>query len=65
MHLVNPSILQGLPKFELDVGPQTAFLSLAFMPRSISELGGKPNVVVKRKDQDFWNWENYPLYVFR
>ncbi len=53
IHLVDPSILQGLPDFELEVGPQTAFMSLSFIPRGVSELGGQPNVVVKHKDQDF------------
>lgn len=53
IHLVDSSILRNLPRFELEVGPQTAFMSLAFMPRSISELGRKPEVVVKHKDQDF------------
>lgn len=52
--LVDPLILDGLPTgFELEVGPQTAFMSLSFRPVSISALNDKPDVVVKLKDQDF------------
>lgn len=53
IHLVDPAILRGLPSFELEVGPQTAFMSLSFMPSSLSQLDEKPNVVLKVKDQDF------------
>lgn len=52
-YLIDPSILRGLPNFELDIGPQTAFMSLAFIPSSLSSLEDLPNVVLKNKDQDF------------
>ena len=53
IHLVNPAVLSNLPSFELDTGPQTAFMSLAFRPSSISNLNEKPEVILKVKDQDF------------
>ena len=53
IYLVDPSILTGLPAFDLEVGPQTAFMSLSFTPSSLSSLDGKPEVVLKLKDQDF------------
>jgi hypothetical protein len=53
IHLVNPAILNNLPNFDLETGPQTAFMSLAFRPSAISNLNEKPEVVLKVKDQDF------------
>lgn len=53
IHLVNPTVLNNLPNFELETGPQTAFMSLAFRPSSISSLNEKPEVILKVKDQDF------------
>ncbi|MDR1974391.1 MAG: Bpu10I family restriction endonuclease [Bacteroidales bacterium] len=53
IHLVHPSILSNLPMFNLETGPQTAFLSLAFRPLSVSSLNEKPEVILKLKDQDF------------
>ncbi len=53
VHLASNKILTGLPPFDLEVGPQTAFLSLAFTPHSITALGGKPPVTLKEKDTDF------------
>lgn len=53
IHLVNPAILNNLPSFDLETGPQTAFMSLAFRPSSISSLNEKPEVILKVKDQDF------------
>lgn len=53
IHLVNPDILNNLPAFELDKGPQTAFMSLSFRPSSVQSLNEKPEVVIKNKDQDF------------
>jgi len=53
IHLVNPAILNNLPNFDLETGPQTAFMSLAFRPSTISNLNEKPEVVLKVKDQDF------------
>lgn len=53
IHLVNPAILNNLPNFDLETGPQTAFMSLAFKPSSISNLNEKPEVILKVKDQDF------------
>ena len=52
-NLINPNILSNLPDFELEAGPQTAFMSLAFRPTSIANLNEKPDVVLKVKDQDF------------
>jgi len=53
IYLVNPDILDNLPKFDLETGSQTAFMSLSFMPNNVTELGNKPNVIIKNKDQDF------------
>ena len=53
IHLVNPNILNNLPNFDFETGPQTAFMSLAFRPSSINTLNQKPEVIVKVKDQDF------------
>ena len=53
IHLVEGRILDGLPPFALDIGPQTAFMSLAFTPANLNALGGKPPVEVKEKDADF------------
>lgn len=52
-HLISPSVINNLPIFELETGPQTAFMSLAFRPTSINNLNEKPEVVLKVKDQDF------------
>lgn len=53
IHLVNPAILNNLPNCDLETGPQTAFMSLAFRPSAISNLNEKPEVILKVKDQDF------------
>lgn len=53
IRLVDPAILKGLPSFELESGPQKAFMSLSFSPASLSDLNGRPNVILKVKDQDF------------
>jgi len=54
IRLIHPDILNGVDNLEkLSVGPQNAFMSLAFLPRSLKELTKKPNVVLKTKDQDF------------
>lgn len=54
IRLVDPSILNGLPTdFQLEVGPQTAFMSLSFRPVNMSALNGRPGIVMKMKDQDF------------
>lgn len=53
IHLVHPSILNNLPNFDLEAGPQTAFMSLAFRPSNIANLNSKPEVIIKVKDQDF------------
>ncbi len=53
IRLVDPRIFEGLPDFELCVGPQRAFMSLAFTPASIHDLGEKPRVEIKEKDADF------------
>lgn len=53
IQLIHPEIISGLPGFELSVGPNTAFMSLSFMPAGIESLAGPPSIVLKRKDQDF------------
>jgi hypothetical protein len=53
IYLVSPSILSDLPSFEIESGPQTAFMSLSFRPSSISNLDQAPDVVLKLKAQDF------------
>jgi len=53
VHLATDRVLTGLPSFSLNVGPQTAFMSLAFTPTSLTSLGGKPAVTLKEKDTDF------------
>lgn len=53
IRLVDPRVLEGLPDFELCVGPQRAFMSLAFTPASIHELCERPRVEIKEKDADF------------
>jgi len=54
VHLINPKIIKGLKNIEyLEIGPQNAFMSLAFLPKSINELSERPNVFLKTKDQDF------------
>lgn len=53
VHLATDKVLSGLPDFRLEVGPQTAFMSLAFTPSSLNALGGKPAVTLKEKDTDF------------
>jgi hypothetical protein len=53
VHLANDQVLTDLPSFGLEIGPQTAFMSLAFTPASLSALGGKPPVTLKVKDTDF------------
>lgn len=54
IHLVRPDIITGLSNMDkLVVGPQNAFMSLAFFPKSVNEISSKPSVVVKTKDQDF------------
>ncbi len=58
IHLVHPSILTGLPNFDLDTGPHTAFMTFAFRPSSISALNEKPEIVLKSKDQDFMIGKN-------
>jgi hypothetical protein len=35
IQLIHPEIISGLPDFELSVGPNTAFMSLSFMPAGI------------------------------
>lgn len=53
IHLIHPSIINNLPNFDLEAGPQTAFMSLAFRPSHIANLNEKPEIIVKVKDQDF------------
>lgn len=53
IQLVDPRVLDGLPDFELCIGPQRAFMSLAFTPASIHDLGERPRIEIKEKDADF------------
>jgi hypothetical protein len=53
VYLISPDILDNLPKFDLEIGSQTAFMSLSFMPNNVNELDNKPNIIFKNKDQDF------------
>ena len=52
IHLVHDDVLLNLPK-GVETGSQTAFMSLSFRPSSIDSLNKKPEIVLKRKDQDF------------
>lgn len=52
--LVTPSVISGLPNdLSLTIGPTRAFMSLSFNPSNLKALEGKPEVVIKVKDQDF------------
>lgn len=53
IQLIDPRVLEDLPDFELAIGPQRAFMSLAFTPTSIADLCQKPRVEIKEKDADF------------
>lgn len=54
VHLINKDVVNGLEGIDhFVVGPQDTFMSLAFLPKSFKELSNKPNVVLKKKDQDF------------
>jgi hypothetical protein len=53
IHLIDPRIITSLPPFALEVGPHTAFMTFSFRPAGISSLNGRPEIVIKSKDQDF------------
>lgn len=53
IHLVRPEIIKDLPDEDYLVGPQKAFMSLAFMPASFASLFRSPDVDIKDKNQDF------------
>lgn len=53
IHLIDRRILTALPPFDLEVGPRTAFMTFSFRPSSVQNLRGKPEIVIKAKDQDF------------
>ena len=53
IYLMDKRVLVGLPEFELEIGPQRAFMSLSFMPSSLAALKSKPTVAIKEKNQDF------------
>ena len=53
IHLIDRRILPALPQFDLEFGPRTAFMTFSFRPSSIEALRGKPEIVIKAKDQDF------------
>jgi len=52
IHLVNPDIIEDIPA-DIETGSQTAFMSLSFRPTDIANLSKKPEIVLKKKDQDF------------
>lgn len=52
IHLVHDDVLQNLPS-GIETGSQTAFMSLSFRPSNIDSLNKQPEIVLKRKDQDF------------
>lgn len=51
--LVDPCILPGVDGLPVTFGPQTAFMSLSFVPTNFAALWETPAVVLKSKDQDF------------
>jgi len=53
IRLVHSDIIQGLGEARFLAGPQNAFMSLSFRPRAFRDLGQRPEVVLKTKDQDF------------
>ena len=53
IQLVDARSIASLPAFDLEVGPHTAFMTFAFRPTNIAGLNGKPEIVIKSKDQDF------------
>lgn len=53
-YLVNSKLLNNIPTtVTVETGAQTSFMSLSFRPSSMQNLGNKPEVVIKEKDQDF------------
>lgn len=53
IRLVHPDIIQGLGDTQFITGPQNAFMSLSFRLRGFSALDGRPEVILKTKNQDF------------
>ena len=53
IQLIDPRSIASLPPFGLEIGPHTAFMTFAFRPANIAGLNGKPEIVIKSKDQDF------------
>jgi len=53
IRLVHPDIIRGLGDARLVAGPHNAFMSLSFRPRAFRDLGQRPEIVLKTKDQDF------------
>lgn len=51
--LMDESVIPELNGIDYVTGPQQAFMSLAFIPKSFAELSEKPSVALKTKDQDF------------
>ena len=52
-HMLRNEIIEKLDHDNFLTGPQKAFMSLSFMPRGFGDLGRRPEVMVKVKDQDF------------
>ncbi len=53
VQLIHPSVFGTKDVDKLTVGPQNAFMSLSFRPAKLATLNGRPDVVLKTKDQDF------------
>lgn len=53
IRLMDPDIIEELKGVDFLTGPSNAFLSLSFRPQSFSQLGNKPEVILKTKDCDF------------
>ena len=53
IRLVHPEIIQGPGDTRFITGPQNAFMSLSFRPRGFNTLDGRPEIILKTKDQDF------------
>jgi hypothetical protein len=53
IRLMDSNIIPELKGVEFITGPHKAFMSLAFRPQDFTNLGKKPEVIIKTKDNDF------------
>jgi hypothetical protein len=53
IRLMDISIIPELKDASFITGPNQAFMSLAFVPQDFNNLGLKPEILLKTKDQDF------------